>query len=96
MATSTQPWFVGSKGGPSGSFYSIVNGEGRVIAAMVANSGDAYLMAAAPALRDANAGLVRALRALEADNPAIWETVITPLLADLIHMAETVEELAAQ
>jgi hypothetical protein len=95
VATSKQPWFLGAKGGPSGQFHSIVNGQGRVIATMVANSDDAALLAAAPVLRDANAGLVRALRALEGDAPAIWENVITPALADLIHEAEVAGQLAA-
>lgn len=49
---SQGPWMIGEPGGPSGPFYSVINGQGRVIAAMVANRADAELIVAAQDVAD--------------------------------------------
>ncbi len=41
------PWHVGAKGGPSGPFHSLVTPTGRVVAALIGNTADAYAIAAA-------------------------------------------------
>lgn len=49
---SQGPWMIGEPGGPSGPFYSVINSQGRVVAAMVANRADAELMVAAQDMAD--------------------------------------------
>lgn len=47
MKTTEAPWHLGRPGGPSGSFWSLVNPQGRVVAMQIPNEGDARLMAVA-------------------------------------------------
>jgi hypothetical protein len=56
MAITQQPWILAPKGGPSGLHLGIVNGQGRVVAAMIPNEDDARLFLTAPALLECAMG----------------------------------------